>query len=334
MGDYRLDVADEYSHQPTAEPNFNESVYVNGWDARQKVGLWSRIGNRVNEGHAEMSVCIYLPDGRVACQFLRPEITSNEKHAAGGLEYKVNEPFKSVTMKYSGEAMVLDDPQILRTPREMFKTSPRVACEFEFNCTGLSPMNGGEPTDPNAETMYGRDFSLGHFNQHTRTAGCISVGDESWVIDGHGWRDHSWGPRFWTNIYYYRLFIANFGDDRGLMMLKRIDRQGVTHRRGVLMFDNQYEQIVDMDVMTEWNDNKDPVSVQLGIRTEKRKVRLEGKILTIAPLRNHREINGESLETSIVEAFTEWTWDDGRPGIGITEYIEFMEDGKLVGYPL
>ena len=32
MSAYRLDVADEYSHKPTAEPNFNESVYVNGWD--------------------------------------------------------------------------------------------------------------------------------------------------------------------------------------------------------------------------------------------------------------------------------------------------------------
>ncbi len=334
MSAYRLDVADEYSHKPTAEPNFNESVYVNGWDSRHKVGLWSRIGNRINEGHAEMSVCIYLPDGRVACQFQRPEITTNDKHEAGGLAYRVNEPFKSVSMKFDGEALLLDDPQILRTPREMFKTAPRVPCEFDFLATGLSPMNGGEPTDPGAETMYGRDFSLGHFNQHIRTVGRIAVGDQSWDIDGHGWRDHSWGPRYWTNIYYYRLFVANFGDDRGLMMLKRIDREGNTHRRGVLMVDNQYEQIVDMDVFTEWDDKKEPVSVQLGIRTENRKVRINGTILTVAPLRNHREINGETLECRIVEAFTEWTWDDGRPGIGITEYIEFLEDGEPVGYPL
>lgn len=334
MGEYRLEAVDEYSHLPTADTNFNESVYVNGWDIKQKVGLWSRIGNRINEGHAETSICIYLPDGRVACQFLRPEISSNEKHAAAGLEYSVLEPFKSVAMKYSGEAMLLDDPRILRTPKVMFNSAPRVPCRFELTSQGLSPMNGGEPTDPNAETMYGRDFSLGHFNQHTRTVGQITVGDQTWDLDGHGWRDHSWGPRYWTNIYFYRLFIANFGDDRGLMMLKRVDRQGVTHRRGVLMFDNQYEQIVDMDVFTEWDENKDPAAVQLGIRTAKRKVRMEGKIRTVAPLRNHREINGKRLESRIAEAFTDWTWDDGRPGIGITEYIEFIEDGEPVGYPL
>ena len=334
MSGYRLDVSDEYSHQASEESNFNESVYVNSWDINQKVGLWSRIGNRINEGHAEMSVCIYLPDGRVACQFQRPGITSNDQHEAAGLKYKVVEPFKAVTMNYTGEVMILDDPQLLRTPGRMFKTAPRAQCQFELSLTGLSPMNGGEPTDPDAETMYGRDFSLGHFNQHARSVGHISVGDESWQIDGHGWRDHSWGPRFWTNIYYYRLFIANFGDDRGLMMLKRIDRKGVTHRRGVLMFDGQYEQILDMDVFTEWDENKDPAGVRLGIRTDKRKVRMEGKILTVAPLRNHREVNGESLECRIAEAFTEWTWDDGRPGIGITEYIEFMQDGEPVGYPL
>lgn len=334
MADYRLDVTDEYSHQPSAESNFNESVYVNGWDLNQKIGLWSRLGNRVNEGHAELSVCIYLPNGRVACQFLRPDISTNDKHDAGGLTYNVVEPFKAVNMSYSGEAMLLDDPQILRTPKAMFKTAPRVPCSFALSSTGLSPVNGGEPTDPAAETMYGRDFSLGHFNQHTRTIGNIRVGDENWQLDGHGWRDHSWGPRYWTNIYFYRLFVANFGDDRGLMMLKRTDRQGRTHRRGVLMFDRQYEPIVDMDVFTEWDDNKDPAAVQLGIRTDKRKVRMKGVIRTVAPLRNHRQVGDEVLECRIAEAFTDWTWDDGRPGIGITEYIEFMEDGQPAGYPL
>lgn len=334
MVDYRLDTADEYSHTPGPESNFNESVYVNGWDMRQKVGLWSRVGNRINEGHAEVSVCIYLPDGRVACQFLRPEIASNDKHAAAGLSYQVLEPFKRVAMTYEGEAMVLSDPQILRTPKAMFKTAPRVPCSFNLQLEGISPMNGGEPTDPDAETMYGRDFSLGHFNQHTRTTGDIVVGEERWQLDGHGWRDHSWGPRYWTNIYYYRLFVINYGDDRALMMLKRVDREGNTHRRGVLLFDNKYEPVLDMDVMTQWDDNKDPMTVQLGIRTDKRKVRMEGTVRTVAPLRNHRQVGDRELECRIVEAFTDWQWDDGRPGIGITEYIEFIEDGEPVGYPL
>jgi len=106
------------------------------------------------------------------------------------------------------------------------------------------------------------------------------------------------------------------------------------HRRGVLMFDGKYEEIIDMDVMTEWDENKDPKAVRLGVRTANRAVELNGKILTMAPLRNHRQIDGKEVESRIAEGFTEWVWDDGRPGIGITEYIERLEDGEPVGFPL
>ena len=39
------------------------------------------------------------------------------------------------------------------------------------------------------------------------------------------------------------------------------------------------------------------------------------------------------LVSRVAEAFTEYTWD-GRNGYGIMEYIERVEDGVAVGYPL
>ncbi|MFZ5653395.1 MAG: DUF7064 domain-containing protein [Pseudomonadota bacterium] len=334
MQGFRLEAADEYSHQPTAEPNFNESVYTNGWDPRQRLGAWMRLGNRVNEGHAELSVCVYLPDGRVACQFRRPAIDTNERHAAGGLEYRVLEPFRAVEMCYRGELMVLDDPQLLRDPARLFKEAPRAPGAVEFRHDGVSPLHGGEPVAPGQETMYGRDFSLGHFNQHTRVRGRIQVGGESWDIDGCGWRDHSWGPRYWQNIHFYRLFIANFGADRGFMLLKRTDRQLRVHRVGVLQFDGDYEDIIDLDVITEWDERKDPVRVRLGVRTARRAVRISGEVLTMAPLRNRRRVGDRELACRIAEGFTHWRWEDEREGLGMTEYIEFLEDGEPAGYPL
>ena len=44
-------------------------------------GGWFRIGNRANEGHAEMSACINLPDGRTAFFFERPKISNNTLRA-------------------------------------------------------------------------------------------------------------------------------------------------------------------------------------------------------------------------------------------------------------
>ena len=69
----RLEPQDEFPHVPDAAANYNESMYFNVFDPTQKVGGWFRIGNRPNEGYAEISVCLYLPDGRVGFMFGAPE---------------------------------------------------------------------------------------------------------------------------------------------------------------------------------------------------------------------------------------------------------------------
>ena len=333
MSQFRLEPGDEYNHPPGAESNFNESVYVNGFELERRFGGWMRLGNRVNEGHAETQVCLYLPDGRIACQFQRPELAHNDRFAAGGLHYEVVEPFRRVTMGYTGELMVLDDPDLLREPRRLFDTAPRAPGRVDFELEAVSPMHGGEPTSPEQETMYGRDFSLGHFNQHMRTRGRIEVDGEQWTFDGLGWRDHSWGPRYWTNIYFYRLLIANFGPDRAMMLLKITDRDGRTRRQGVLQFDGEYEEITDMDLYTEWTARKDPRAMRLGVRTARRAVVMEGEVVRLAPLRNRRKVGDEYLQSRIAEGLTVWRWD-GREGMGVTEYIELLEDGEPVGWPL
>lgn len=324
---------DELMHQPDSSVNFNESVYTNGFDANSEVGGWMRLGNRVNEGYAELSVCLYLPDGRIACQFLRPPITANDKFDAGGLSYTVIEPFKKVSMTFDGELIIVDDPDKLREPQTLFATGPRVKGYVSWVHEAEVDIHGGQPVDDSVQTMYGRDFSLGHFNQHGRVLGEIRVGDERWEIDGHGWRDHSWGPRYWQVIYFYRLFIANFPNGDGFMLLKITDKQGKVRREGVLLVDGKYEDILDMDVITEWTDQQDPRKVQLGVMTANRKVRIDAEILKLAPLRNRRKADGETLVSRISEGYTRFTWGE-QVGYGMTEYIERIEDGTYAGFPL
>jgi len=108
---------DEYMHAPDAVSSFNESVYMNGFDFKQRVGGWMRLGNRVNEGRAELSVCLYLPDGRIACQFQRPGISHNDAFDAGGLSYDVVEPLSQTRMQYDGEVIIVENPDDLREPQ-------------------------------------------------------------------------------------------------------------------------------------------------------------------------------------------------------------------------
>lgn len=332
-GNFIMRPEHEQPHQPDNSPNFNESVYTNGFDIHKKVGGWMRLGNRVNEGHAELSVCLYLPDGRIACQFQRPPISSNDRFDAGGLSYQVIEPLRSVAMGYHGDLIIVENPDDLREPQKLFANGPRLPGQIRWTHEAESPIHGGEPVNDMVQTMYGRDFSLGHFNQHGRVRGEIRVGDEQWTIDGRGWRDHSWGPRYWQVIYFYRLFIANFPNGDGFMLLKITDKAGHVRREGVVLVDGQYEDILDLDVSTEWTQAKDPARVQLGVLTHKRKIRIDAEILTLAPLRNRRRSEGEVLVSRIAEGFTRFRWGD-QEGLGMTEYIERIEDGELSGYPL
>jgi hypothetical protein len=88
-----------------------------------------------------------------------------------------------------------------------------------------------------------------------------------------------------------------------------------------------------MDLMTDWTDRKDPNRVRISVRTARRTALIEGEIVTLAPLRNRRKIDGETVVSRIAEGHTRFSWD-GVTGYGMTEYIERFEGERLVGYPL
>lgn len=333
MSKYVMRPEHEFPHQPDRSSNFNESVYTNAFNSASPVGGWMRLGNRVNEGHAELSVCLYLPDGRIACQFQRPTISANDKFQAGGIDYQVNVPLKQVEMTYRGDVIITHDPDALRDPKTLFAHGERLPAHVHWDHFAESPIHGGEPADDVVQTFYGRDFSLGHFNQHSRAKGFIQVGDERWDIDGHGWRDHSWGPRYWQAIYCYRLYIGNFSNGDGFMLLKITDSAGASRRQGVLLVDGRYEEIIDMDIMTDWTERQDPESWRLAVRTAERQAIIEGEVIQLAPLRNRRKTDHGILVSRIAEGFTHLKWDH-REGYGMTEYIERVENGILTGYPL
>src|SRR5690606_18706090 len=132
-----LDPEDEYPHEPDPVPNYNESMYFNSFDLAQEVGGWFRLGNRVNEGYAERSVCVYLPDGRVGFTYGRPSITTNDAMDAGGLRIDVLEPFERLRLTYDGTVCLLEDPREMADPRRAFTENPTVPCEVRLEVRGI-----------------------------------------------------------------------------------------------------------------------------------------------------------------------------------------------------
>src|SRR5262245_44499255 len=224
---------DDLMHLNTGESNYNESAYYNFYDPVQRLGGFVRIGNRPNEGYAEMTLCLYLPDGTVGFMFGRPSISDNTRFDAGGMRFEVRVPMREHVIAYQGTACLMTRPLDLLDPRAAFTQNPHVQARVELTYSAVSPAHGGELREQRdggwvsvrAERL-GQEFARGHLEQHGHAVGCVTVGERRWSIDGFGLRDRSWGPRYWQAPHYYRWLTMNFGSDAGIAAALTVQRDG------------------------------------------------------------------------------------------------------------
>ncbi|MFT3810501.1 MAG: hypothetical protein QM698_11330 [Micropepsaceae bacterium] len=331
----RLEPQDEYTHPPGEATNYNESMYFNVFDPAQKVGGWFRIGNRPNEGYAEVSVCIYLPDGRVAFTFQRAPISGNAEMNAGGLKIEVVEPFKRLNVTFSGKALLLARPFEMAGPRAAYKVNPSVLCTVDLAYEGVSPMYGGEtvmadgsplPVDPE------KSFGKAHYEQHCAARGVIAVGDERFEVSGFGLRDKSWGPRYWQALAWYRWCPMNFGRDFGMMLSVIGDGQGGVRQGGMVFRDGIYDLISECAIESDWDENGYQTALRARVKTEGGKAyEVTGRVLSLIPLRNRRTTpDGKELHTRITEGMTEYRCGE-LVGYGLSEYLDQIIDGQPSG---
>ena len=324
----RLDPEDEYTHPLEEDPTFNESMYFNLFDPQAGVGGFFRLGNRANEGYAEMTVCLYLPGGEVGFMFGRPGISGNEGFDAGGLRFGVVEPFETLRVSYSGPLALLADPLAMRDPKRAFALAEQAECELALTYRGLSPVLGGEAEGPFAETDLLAAFARGHYEQHVGARGTLSVGEREWELDGYGLRDHSWGPRSWQAPLWYRWLTCNAGPADGFMVSVIATREGPVRRSGVLFEHGAYTPITDARIETEWSgEHHDQRALRCRATTAEREIEIEGAVRSLIPLRHRRG----SQTTRIGEGLTEYRWE-GKVGYGLSEYLDQLgEDGVPAG---
>ena len=331
----RLEPSDEYTHDLGPESNFNESMYINLFDPTQQVGGFFRLGNRANEGYAEMTVCLYLPDGRVAFMFSRPPIGSNDALDAGGLTWTVVTPFEALRVDYTGKVVLLDDPTEMIDPKQAFTRNPFASCDVHltFSGQGRDSMFGGEPEQTHEPT--GEEFAKGHYEQLVSGQGTVRVGDAEWELHGYGLRDHSWGARYWQAPWYYRWLTANVDADFGFMASRVARRDNPGTRAGFVWEDGRLHLCDDVVIATDYQgDDRYHQSIR-GTLTSTRSNRewtFTGDVVNLIPLRNRRvDPDGNQLVTRISEGLTRWTTGDGRVGYGLSEYLDQIVDGLPVG---
>ncbi|NPU85672.1 MAG: hypothetical protein HPY65_14445 [Syntrophaceae bacterium] len=331
---FRVSPEDEYNHPVDDAKNFNESMYINIFDFNQAMGGWFRVGNRPNEGNAEVTCCLYLPDGSVGFIFSRPNISSNESLDAAGLKFEVPEPLKRIRVTYSGPVCLLKNPHEMAKPMKAFAENPIVDCSVALDFHAVGPVFGGEMVNRDGSPFQEppeEAFAKAHYEQHMSGSGTIRVQEREWKIDGFGLRDHSWGPRYWQNIYWYRWLPMNFGPDLGFMFMIMGKEDGNHQMMGIMLENGLYVPFRDVELQTEWDENYYQTALKVKAGTDDGVHEIEGRVLSLIPLRNRRKNEaGDVLETRITEGMTEYRYR-GRVGYGMSEYLDQIIHGEPAG---
>ncbi len=316
-----LDPKDDYTHELGPEPNFNESMYFNFFDAEKKIGGFLRMGNRANEGYAEMTVAIYLPGGRVLFAFERPQIADNSAFNAGGLRFEVKEPTQLLHTIYRGPVVDLTDPRAMADPRKAFTENPTREISLDLVHEAIGPMYGHSGSRQEEGRAPEDSFAKAHYEQHMQVTGSLDFGDEQHEIFAHGLRDHSWGPRSWQAIEGYEWLTMNFGAEMGVM-ISIIRRDGHAKRGGVLVRGDRFDGIREVEIDIEYEDNQ-LYHRALRVRfktTGGESFDVRGEVEGFLPLRNRRG----GLTTHIGEGMTRWT-SDGLVGYGLSELLRQVD---------
>ena len=301
---------DDYTHPLGPEENFNESVYFNFFDRANERGGFIRMGNRANEGHAEMTVIIFNSDGSVFFNYKKPEIDNNDGWDAGGARVEVITPGEETQTTYAGSALHLVDPREMKDPGKAFKSNPFRKIELDLRHTGVGPMYGhvGEEGD-------GNDFARAHYEQHMRVEGTLKIeGEAPLALSGHGLRDHSWGPRYWQSTRSYRWITGNYGDDLGMVMVVSPRGNGGMFHKG-----DRFLKVTDVKLASEFEEGSTfHKALRADVTLENGDTHVvEGRVRGFIPLRNRRS---EQI-TYIGEGMTEYTLDGERVGYGLSEYL-------------
>jgi len=305
---------DDFMHENTGESNFNESMYFNFYDRSARLGGFARIGNRPNEGYAEATLAIYLPDGTAMFNYMRPPIADNSAFNAGPMRFEVLEPFKHLRVTYDGSAVFLARPLELEDPKRAFTSNPHQPVQLALDYYGLSPMYGGEAPVENTEMV----FAKGHTEQHVKAAGSITIDGKPTPLNGLGLRDHSWGPRSWQSPKFYRWLTCEFDEAFGFMGSQIVMQNGTEILSGFVFRDGENHWVNTLTLHTDRvGEGQYHDRIATTLHTPAGNFEITGKVMTMLPLRNRRD----GKVTRIAEGMTEWRCG-AHVGYGLSEYLD------------
>lgn len=186
---------DENVHPaPADEPSWNESVFFDWVHSETRAGH-VRIGRMPNQHRAWLWVYL-LHDGEWIV-LEEPRLPfgalSEFDYRGPGLSFSrtVTHPLRANRLEVAGTGRIVSGPRAGRLVP--FAIDVLVESRGPAHSLGESSIAGHS----------NELFSSNRFEQPMRVTGQQTVGGVALAIDGHGERDHSWGPRFWNMEWFF-----------------------------------------------------------------------------------------------------------------------------------
>ncbi len=222
-------------------------------------------------------------------------------------------------------------------PKAAFTANPPLQWTLDLDLHRVAPTvaasRSGRRATRRVEVDPEKLFARGHTEQHMAVTGAVRVGEETFDLeDGLGMRDHSWGPRFWQSIWWYRWLTVNLGPDLGfaVTIARRRGRRTVRHAKGFIYDADRYgdDRLVDVDDATSppTTTTSGSRSAPATITTDDHVYEIDGEVWSAIPLRNRRD----GLVTRIAEGMTRGRARAGS-AVGLTEHLDQVVDGRPVG---
>lgn len=168
--------ADDYFHQRTDHPYWNESAWFNFNIPERSLNAFIYVYHRPNMNYSVSGVGIWDPSGADTYDCVHYDLGDTLPLPPGAEMFDFTLS-NSMTMR------------CVKPLHSYHITFDRNGCELDLTWTGMM----------DAYPSGLRGFSAGHYDQSGRVRGTVVAHGVSYEVDCFANRDHSWGPRPYVN---------------------------------------------------------------------------------------------------------------------------------------
>src|ERR1700759_3634604 len=338
MSPVDFDPNHDYVHTPDpGRERWRESYYFQFIDFKHGIGGYHGPGYRPVKGYSGVLNVLWGLD--------RPTLVATEKgkytthdtiHPVGGLTWNIIEPLRKWNITFDG---VMNDggvdPAIPVAAVTAGGEGDAAKVPASFDITFERDQPGYlYREDPRWDGLFD-----GHIDEVGTVTGSLTIGGESWEIDGRGSKDHSWGVRDWGKPQGWRWAEMLFEEGPELTVWRATFDGTNWLDDGAIYADGKADPITSFSESVTFapRERADrPAVWEFDIASEHHHVKGRAEILRVVPLLfPFRDADGSRGLMWNDRTVFRCELNDGRVGYGSAEFqFRAPEDGSPAPHPL